>query len=131
MAIASHQDHESHPFKEMITTTSPGHPVPGAPFQVFLDTKKETAEGVKLGRTEANETMQTVVVLSFMAELRSQYKRFDEALTKGVLQKVIIEPKVLNRDGKEFSFLVARTKHKGQIKLLISSSALEEKGYLQ
>lgn len=131
LAMASHQDHESHSFEETSVPTGPGHPVPGAPFQVFLDTEKEVAEGVKLGRTRANEAIHTVVgALSFMVERRTQYARFDEALTKGVLQQVIIEPKVLNRDGKEFSFLVARTKHKGQVKLLISASALEEKGYL-
>ncbi|MDH3771275.1 MAG: hypothetical protein OET79_09880, partial [Nitrospirota bacterium] len=42
--------------------------------------------------------------------------------------KVIIEPKVFNRDRKEFMFLVARTKHQGQVKLLINASALKEQG---
>ncbi len=65
-----------------------------------------------------------------MVQNRTEYKRFDEAMTKGVLRKVIIEPKVLNREGKEFNFLVARTKHQGQVKLLISASALHDKGYL-
>jgi hypothetical protein len=63
-----------------------------------------------------------------MVAHRAQYKRFDEALTKRALQNVIIEPKVFNRDGKEFMFLVARTKHHGQVKLLINASALKEQG---
>ena len=52
---------------------------------------------------------------------RSQYKRFDQALTNDLLQRVVIEPRVLNRDGKEFPFLVARTKQKGKVNLLINA----------
>jgi hypothetical protein len=48
----------------------------------------------------------------------------------GALQKVIIEPKVFNRDGKEFMFLVARTKQKGQVQFIINALALREKGFV-
>jgi hypothetical protein len=88
-------------------------------------------EGEVLTETQADETIQTVIdAFSVMVKHRTTYKRFDEALTKDVLQKVIIETTVVNRDGKEFMFLVARTKRKGQVKLLISASALRGKGFV-
>ena len=130
IAIGSHQGHEGHNVPEFHETgESIGHPVPGVSFQVFLG--KGKGDEATLNETQANEVVQTVVdTLGLMLEHRSQYKRFDEALNKDVLEKVIIEPKVLNRDGKEFSFLVARTKHKGKVKLLISAAALDQKGFL-
>ena len=87
---------------------------------------------MRLSQARADEAIHTVVdALTLMTHNRTQYHRFDEALTKDVLQQVIIEPKVLNREGKEFPFLVARTKHKGKVRLLISASALESQGYLK
>ncbi len=51
-------------------------------------------------------------------------------MKKDALEKVIIEPNVVNQDGKAFPFLVARTKDQGRVNLLISASSLKEKGYL-
>ena len=82
------------------------------------------AEGANFDHTHALEAIHTVVdALSQMVQHRTQYKRFDEALTKDLLQKVLIEHRVVNRDGKEFTFLVVRTKHKGKVQLLIGASA--------
>ena len=65
-----------------------------------------TGKGVRVGKTQADEAATTVVeAFTSMVQNRTQYPRFDEALTKGVLQKVVIEPRVFNRDGKEFRFL--------------------------
>ena len=130
IAIGSHQSHERHNVPEFHETEeTSGHPIPGAPFQVFLG--KVKSNRAPLSESQANEAIQTIIdTLGIMVKNRSQYNRFDEALSKDVLEKVIIEPKVLNRDGKEFSFLVARTKHKGKVKLLISAAALDEKGFL-
>lgn len=84
-----------------------------------------------LEKSQADQAIQTVVgALTEMVAHRTQHRRFDEALTNNALNKVIIEPKVFNRDGKEFAFLVTRTKKKGQVNLLINASALKEKGYV-
>ncbi len=132
LASASHQGHESHAGEEAHETTGPGYPIPGASFQVFLDTGKETAEGGGLDQTQTEAAVQTVIdAFTFMLEHRTDYPRFEEAVKKGVLDKIIIEPTVVNRDGKEFPFLVARTKDQGRVKLLISASSLKEKGYLR
>ncbi len=112
------------------TNAATGHPIPGASFQVFVDKGEGAGKGVRVGKTQADEAATTVVeAFTSMVQNRTQYPRFDEALTKGVLQKVVIEPRVFNRDGKEFQFLVARTKHKGQVNLLINASELEKGGY--
>src|SRR5207249_2904528 len=111
LAGASHQGHEGRAGEETHETTGSGHPIPGASFQVFLDTGKEMAEGGGLDQTQADAAIQTVIeAFTFMMEHRTDYPRFDEALKKDALQKVIIEPNVVNQDGKEFPFLVARTK---------------------
>ncbi|HEU4683556.1 MAG TPA: hypothetical protein VFS39_03535, partial [Nitrospira sp.] len=47
-----------------------------------------------------------------------------------LLDRVVVEPRVLNQEGKEFPFLVARTKDPGRVKLLISASALKAQGYV-
>ena len=132
MAIGNHRGHEHHSSGESSATTGKGHLIPGAPFQVFLGKGKGEAKQMRLSQAQADEAILTVVdALTLLTQNRTQYNRFDEALTKDVLQQVIIEPKVLNREGKEFPFLVARTKQKGKVRLLISASALEEKGYLK
>ena len=127
-ASGSHRTHEGDTFPERSMTT--GHPIPGAPFQVFWGKGEFGAEGANFDHTHALKAIHTVVdALSQMIQHRTQYKRFDEALTKDLLQKVLIEHRVVNRDGKEFPFLVVRTKHKGKVQLLISASMLEKNGY--
>ena len=132
LASASHQGHEGQAGAESHEITGPGHPIPGAPFQVFLSTGKDTAESGGLDQAQGEAAVQTVIdAFTFMMKHRTDYQRFDEAMKKGVLDKVIIEPKVVNRDGKEFPFLVARTKDQGRVNLLISASSMKEKGYLR
>ena len=130
LAVPSHRGEEEHTSSEIVDSEeSIGHAIPGTTFQVYWGKSKVLVEDVMLSESQVDETIQTVInAFSEMVTHRVQYKRFDEALTKGALQKVIIEPKVFNRDGKEFMFLVARTKHRGQVKLLINASTLKEKG---
>ena len=106
-----------------------GHSIPGVSFQVFLDSKNK-------GEWDQNQTLAQAAVdtvvkaLEELIRTRHEHPRFDQALTQDLLEKVVIEPKVLNRDGKEFPFLVARTKSKGKVKLLINASRLQQGGYL-
>lgn len=104
-----------------------GRAIPGVPFQVFLDQK----HGEPIPQDVANDAVETVVkAFGILVRDRSQHKRFDQALTNDLLQTVVIEPRVLNRDGKEFPFLVARTKQAGKVKLLINAMRLREDEYL-
>ena len=130
LAVASHRGGEEHASSEIIDSDeSIGHAIPGVPFQVYWGKSKVAVEGGMLAKSQVDETMQTVIdAFSEMVAHRTEYKRFDETLTNGALRKVIIEPKVFNRDGKEFMFLVARMKQEGQVKLLINASALKEQG---
>ena len=131
IALGNHGGNKRHLHEEQKTTMGHGHPIPEAPFKVFLHKGIGSREEEDLTDEQAAAAIQTVVdALSSMTRERTQYQRFDEALTKNALQKVIIEPRVFNREGKEFSFLVARTKEPGKVKLLISAAALNEKGYV-
>ena len=106
-----------------------GHSIPGVSFRVFLESGK--SEGGKFDQALGRAALDTIVqAFTKLVQHRSQYKRFDQAVTKNMLERVVIEPRVLNRDGKEFPFLVARTKHKGKVKLLVNASRLEQDGYL-
>ena len=128
--LANHRGSDGHGHSEVVDgKESSGHDVPGASFQVYWLERQEIVEAFVLTDSQVNDTLQTVInAFSMMVNQRAQYRRFNEALTKGVLQKVIIEPQVFNRDGKEFLFLVARTKHPGQVTLLINASVLKGKG---
>ncbi|MDH3504695.1 MAG: hypothetical protein OEZ41_09760 [Nitrospirota bacterium] len=132
LAMGSHRGSEDHHVgSHTATEETVGHSIPGAPFQVFLHGGKGAVEDGSRSQAQANAALKTVVeAFNHMMDHRTDYPRFDEALTKGALQKVIIEPKVVNREGKEFLLLVARTSQKSQVNLLISASALEEHGYL-
>ena len=132
LAMGSHRGTDDHHVAGgPATEETTGHAIPGAPFQVFLHEGKGAAEGGSQGRERAEAAVKTVVeAFNHMMANRSDYGRFDEALTKGALHKVMIEPKVVNREGKEFFLLVARTAQPGQVNLLISASALDEQGYL-
>lgn len=132
LAIGSHRGSEDHHVdSDTAREETAGHSIPGAPFQVFLHGGKGAFEDGGQSQARTNAALQTVVeAFNHMMDHRTDYARFDEALNKGALQKVIIEPKVVNREGKEFLLLVARTSQKSQVNLLISASALEEQGYL-
>ncbi len=130
--LANHKGSQGHAHSGTVDIDeSTGHGIPGVPFQVYRGKGKAFSEREGSSIAEVDETIQTVVdALSQMAKDRTQYQRFDEALTKGVLQKVIVESQVFNGDGKEFMFLVARTKQIGQVKLLINASTLKERGFV-
>ncbi|MDR4484823.1 MAG: hypothetical protein R3B95_16720 [Nitrospirales bacterium] len=132
LAMGSHKgSEEHHVVSDTGTEQSVGHAIAGAPFQVYLsEGVGPDKEGTPV-QAKGDAALRTVVkAFNYMMEHRTEYIRFDEALTKDALQKVIIEPKVVNRDGKEFLLLVARTAQPNRVNLLISASALEEKGYL-
>ncbi|MCY4614403.1 MAG: hypothetical protein OXB94_12405 [Nitrospira sp.] len=114
-------------FSATATPAQEGHGIPGVPFQVFL----KQGQGETIPETVADGAVKTVVeAFGILVRDRSQHQRFDQALTNDLLQEVVIEPRVLNRDGKEFPFLVARTKQKGKVNLLINAMRLREDGYL-
>lgn len=130
-AGASHEGRGSHAGEEIHQTTGTGFAVPGASFRVFLETGKQTAAGGSLSQGQAEAAVQTVLeTFSLMMQHRTDYPRFDEALKKDALQNVIVEPTVVNREEKAFSFLVARTADPGRVNLLISASSLKDQGYL-
>lgn len=106
-----------------------GRSIPGVSFQVLWDQGKGEQDSLEQGL--AHEVIDTVVqALTTLVHQRSRYQRVDQALTNDLLESVVIEPRVLNRDGKEFPFLVARTKHKGKVKLLINARRLLAAGYV-
>lgn len=129
MAWGNHRGSDDHAYFEANDRDdASGHLIPWGAFQVFWVAGQATARDSSMPTSQVEDTVQTVVkVFSQMVKHRNQYHRFDEALTKRMLQKVIIEPRVFNREGKEFMFLVARTKYQGQVKLLINAAALKEK----
>jgi hypothetical protein len=130
-ASANHQGREHRIGHEADGTTGAGYAVPGASFQVFLSKGEGIPDSGGTDQPAAEAAVQTVLdALTFMMQHRADYPRFDESLKKNALQSVIVEPTVINQDGKPFPFLVARTKEPGKVKLLISAVSLKEKGYL-
>lgn len=132
MAAGSHNDSRDHQAgPELAAGDRGGYAIPGAPFHVYLQKGNEAVEGEGLSQSQSDAALHTVVEAFIqLVRHRTDYPRFQEALTKGALHKVIIEPKVVNREGKEFLLLVARTSRPGQVNLLINASALEKQGYL-
>lgn len=101
-----------------------GFDVPGLNFRIFLDRGS-------LADTEAQAAVDTVSrALSSLLAHRGDYPRFDEAIRKSLLDRVIVQPTVVNHEGKAFLFLVARMADPGRVKLLISASLLKEKKYI-
>lgn len=130
-ASASHQGHDGRAGDDTRETVGKGYPIPGASFRVFLNTGIETAGAEDAEHVQADAVVQTVIgAFSFLLHHRADYPRFDEAVKKDALHAVIVEPTVVNREGKAFPFLVARTKEPGRVNLLISVSSLKDKGYL-
>ncbi|MBA3613475.1 MAG: hypothetical protein H0W49_11325 [Nitrospirales bacterium] len=132
LAMGSHKGSEEHHVaSDTGTEISLGHIIEGVPFRVYLSERLGTDEEGSQVQARVDAALQTVVgAFNHMMEHRTDYARFQEALAKDALQKVIIEPKVANREGKEFLLLVARTSQPNQVNLLISASALEEQGYI-
>src|SRR5690606_18302046 len=131
LAIGRHQGHKEHQAEfEHIAEATEGHVIAGVPFRVYLNKGREEDIHQALEEPGAGLALRTVVeAFDHMVAHRKEFARFDEALTKGVLQKVIIVPEVKNREGKEFFLLVTRTAEPGQVQLLINASILEQQGY--
>ncbi len=108
-----------------------GHEIPGLSFRVFVDRGTEGAAGGFLDQVQGDEAFRTVIdTLSYLDQHRQDYPRFDEAVSKGMLERVIIQSSVRNHEGKSFPFLVVRTVDPGRVRLLISASSMREGGYL-
>lgn len=130
-AHARHHGPEGNPRPDVRETSRVGYPVPGASFRVFVEPAKDASPDGEMDRTQAEGVVETVVeALTVLVQHQTDYPRVAEALTTEALQQVIIEPTVVNRDGKEFPFLVVRTTHPGQVNLFISASSLKEQGVL-
>ncbi|MCC6967069.1 MAG: hypothetical protein IT391_12415 [Nitrospira sp.] len=127
---ANHRDHQPHADADEPRVLGEGREIPGAPFHVFLGTG--TAAGVnELQSVDLEAAVQTVIdTFTIMLQHRADYPRFEESLTKQALKQVVIEPVVINDEGKAFPFLVVRTKEPGRVTLLISASSLKDKGFL-
>ncbi len=114
--------HDGHQAQIEQSTNEPrggSYTLPGLPFDLILRS------------TDEEPVVQTVLdAFAYLLKNRSDYPRFDEAVKRNVLENIWIEPKVLNQEGQEFFILVVRTQIPGRVRLLISSSLLKEKGYL-
>ncbi len=132
-AEADHQAHGARP-EEVLQNTKTlgaGYPVPGVSFRVFIAQPSSSPAGDRMDPTAAAAVARTVIdAFAILTAHRADYPRFDESLHREALEKVVIEPRVVNREGKEFPFLVARTKDPGRVVLLISASALKDQGYV-
>ncbi len=106
-----------------------GYEIPGLSFRLFVDRgMKGTVRG-SLDETEGNAALRTVIdTFSYLNQHRHTYPRFDEAVSKGMLDRVILQPSVRNHEGKSFPFLVVRTVDHGRVRLLISASSMKEGG---
>lgn len=128
---AAEVDHSGEPRREYQQPSESGHPIPGLSFRVFVDRGAEAPASGFLDRAQAETVLQTVVgSFSYLNHHRLKYPRFDEAVRKGMLDRVVIQPNVRNHEGKSFPFLVVRTVEPGQVMLLISASSINERGYL-
>ncbi len=127
---ANHRDHQPPADTGEPGVLGEGREIPGAPFHVFLG--RGAVAGVPgLDASDLDAAVRTVIdTFTLMLQHRIDYPRFDESLTKQALKQVVIEPVVVNDEGKAFPFLVARTKEPGRVTLLISASSLKDNGYL-
>ncbi|HNM19831.1 MAG TPA: hypothetical protein PKL59_17825 [Nitrospira sp.] len=129
-AQANHRDHQPHADAEVPGVLGQGREIPGAPFKVFLSTGA-VADVSGLDDADLDAAVQTVIdTFIIMLQHRADYPRFEESLKKQALKQVVIEPVVVNDEGKAFPFLVARTKEPGRVTLLISATSLKDRGYL-
>jgi hypothetical protein len=127
----AHASHDGQSAAEIHTPSGSGYQAPGLSFRVFVDRGVEEAVGGLLGQAQADAALRTVIeTFSYLNQHRHTYPRFDEAVSKGLLERVIIEPSVHNHEGKFFQFLVVRTVDPGRVRLLISASSMREGRYL-
>ncbi|HWF62405.1 MAG TPA: hypothetical protein VN666_19145 [Nitrospira sp.] len=122
--------HEGQSAAEFHNPSGAGYEVPGLSFRVFVDRGVEEATDEPLDQVQADAALRTVIeTFSYLNQHRHSYPRFDEAVSKSLLERVIIEPSVRNHEGKFFPFLVVRTVNPGRVRLLISASSMREQGY--
>ncbi len=108
-----------------------GHEIPGLSFRVFVARETEGVDTEDLDKPQSDTALQTVIrAFSYLNQHRQDYPRFDDAVSKRMLERVIIEQSVHNHEGKIFPFLVVRTVDPGRVRLLISASSMKEKGYV-
>ncbi len=123
--------HDGQSAAEFHNPSGSGHEVPGLSFRVFVDRGVKETLGGPLDQVQADAVLRTVIdTFSYLNQHRHVYPRFDEAVSKSLLERVIIEPSVHNHEGKFFPFLVARTVDPGRVRLLISASSMIEGRYL-
>ena len=128
VALANHDGRSA---AEFHNPSGSGYEIPGLSFRVFVDRGVEEALGELLDQAQADAALRTVIdTFSYLNLHRHVYPRFDEAISKGLLERVIIEPSVRNHEGKFFPFLVVRTVDPGRVRLLISASSMREGQYL-
>jgi len=108
-----------------------GHEIPGLSFRMFVDRGMEDEVDRFLDQALANAALRTAIdTFSYLNQHRQDYPRFDEAVNKGRLERVIVQSSVHNHEGKAFLFLVVRTAEPGRVRLLISASLMKERGYV-
>ncbi|MDF0677481.1 MAG: hypothetical protein P0120_24555 [Nitrospira sp.] len=127
----THASHDGQPATAFPALSGQGHEIPGLSFRVFVDQGTKEAVGGSLEQTQADAVLQTVVeTFSHLNQHRHTYPGFDEAVNKGMIERVIIQPSVRNHEGKPFSFLVVRTVDPGRVRLLISASSMRDGRYI-
>ncbi len=130
-AHAGQQSHVGQAEMERHDPFGAGYDIPGLPFRVFMDRGTDgVVEGV-LDEAGTNAALRTVIeTFSYLHQHQPNYPRFDEAVSRGLVDRVIIQSSVHNHEGKSFPFLVVRTAEPGRVRLLISASSMKEGGYL-
>lgn len=118
---------------DLARSESEGAAVPGAEFRVYLHREEPSrADGEwTLDDACAKRVLDTVVgALAELVRRRAEFPRFDESLRRHLLDRVVIEPRVRNREGQEFPLLAARTGEAGTVRLLVSAAMLDAHGYV-
>ncbi|NJN36713.1 MAG: hypothetical protein HC794_06200 [Nitrospiraceae bacterium] len=98
---------------------------------MFVARETEGVAAGNLDESQSDAVLQAVIrTFSYLSQHRQDFPWFDDAVSKGMLERVIIEQSVHNHEGKTFPFLVVRTVDPGRVRLLISASSMKEKGYV-
>lgn len=126
-ALSSPQVQERHSERPATEPAGTQYSIPGASFLVVQRQTNPDASERALDEAAARTVVEA---FTYMLDHRKDYPRFDESMNKQALQEVVIEPTVVNQEGKSFPFLVARTAQPGQVRLLISAEFLRKQGHL-
>ncbi|HKU51704.1 MAG TPA: hypothetical protein VJQ25_04500 [Nitrospira sp.] len=127
----AHANHDGQADAEFHDLSGSGYEIPGLSFQIFVDREAEEWTGDPLGQAQSDAALRTVIdTFSYLYRYRHTHPLFDEAVSKGLLDRVIIRPSVRNHEGKSFPFLVVRTANPGRVRLLISASSMRGRRYL-